>query len=123
MLAFLHLGQVDWYAKRGVNWHIGVTLFKEESTYSTETHVHLFDNPVTQNASVTTEIMTDIYQDVVKEHANIKQIHFMSDNAGCYKNSYTMSMLHEALKEHLVSYDYCEAQNGKGKHEHKKILA
>ena len=31
-----------------------------------------------------------------------------------------MSMLHEALKEDLVSYDICEAQNGKGKHENTK---
>ena len=33
-------GQVDCYAKQGINWHISVTLMMKRQTFESITHVH-----------------------------------------------------------------------------------
>ncbi|XP_061190254.1 uncharacterized protein LOC133198128 [Saccostrea echinata] len=107
-------GQIDWFAKRGINWHISVSLLKKASSFSTVTHVHLFESPTQQDASVTTNILIDVAKDLMKCKPTLKNIHFVSDNAGCYKSSSTLVMLHKELPENVKSYNFSEAQNGKG---------
>lgn len=58
-------GQVDWFAKRGINWHIAVTLIKEGSHFSTLTHVHIFEAPVSQDALLTSQILLDVSRDLL----------------------------------------------------------
>ena len=79
------------------------------------THIHIFDSPIAQDAAVTSEILADVAKDIVHQHPRIKHIHFMSDNAGCYKSSLTLLMLRDVLGEQLVSYNFSEAQKGIGK--------
>ncbi|XP_063448385.1 uncharacterized protein LOC134727920 [Mytilus trossulus] len=107
-------GQVDWFAKRGINWHIAVTLLKEGSNFSSLTHVHIFESPVSQDASITSQILVDVARDILQHKPGLKKINFFSDNAGCYKSSSTILMLHNELGHNIASYNFCEAQNGKG---------
>ncbi|XP_076090297.1 uncharacterized protein LOC143062512 [Mytilus galloprovincialis] len=107
-------GQVDWFAKRGINWHIAVTLLKEGSNFSSLTHVHIFESPVSQDVSITSQILIDVARDILHHKPGLKKINFFSDNAGCYKSSSTILMLHNELSNNIASYNFCEAQNGKG---------
>lgn len=52
-------GQVDWFAKRGFNWHVAVTLIDEGSHFSNLTNVHIFEAPVSQDALLTSQILLD----------------------------------------------------------------
>lgn len=88
---------------------------RQRKDFFTVTHIHLFENPVAQDAAVAAEILTDVCKNAVKEHTKVKKIHFQSDNAGLYKSTFTMAMLDGTVKDHLVTYNYCEAQNGKVK--------
>ena len=39
-------GQTDWFAKRGLNWHISVSVYKQHYTIKNFTHVHIFSSQV-----------------------------------------------------------------------------
>ena len=41
-------------------------------------------------------------------------MHFISDNAGCFKSSEILLRLQNDLGEHMHSHEFSEAQNGKG---------
>lgn len=93
---------------------MAVSLVKLGSAFLTVTHLHIFDGPISQDATVTVEILVDIYRDIKIDFQKLKRIHFISDNAGCYKSSETLLRLHKDLGYHMQSYDFSEAQNGKG---------
>ncbi|CAC5394871.1 unnamed protein product [Mytilus coruscus] len=79
-------GQTDWFAKRGINWHISVSLMKGSSdTYQSITHVHLFSSTVAHDSSVTSSIISDVVQDLIQMNHGLSNVHLFSDNAGCYK--------------------------------------
>ncbi|XP_062619047.1 uncharacterized protein LOC134280620, partial [Saccostrea cucullata] len=107
-------GQTDWFAKRGINWHISFTAFKEEGTMKHLTHVHIFDNPIAQDAAATSAVLIDVIQNVCILLPNVKKVNIWSDNAGCYKSTVTLATLHQELGERIKSYNFCEPQDGKG---------
>ena len=107
-------GQLDWFAKRGINWHVSVSLIKLEQKLQTMTHLHLFRTQTSQDASTTTAIVTDVVQDLKKLLPNLGNVHIFSDNAGCYKSSVTLSSLRHDVGPRLASYNFSESQNGKG---------
>ncbi|VDI05459.1 Hypothetical predicted protein [Mytilus galloprovincialis] len=100
--------------KRGINWHISVSLMKKGITFESITHVHIFENPTSQDADVTSQIMVDVVTDLVKGLPTLNKFHLFSDNAGCYKSSTTLTQLHSGLGNLLDTYNFSEAQNGKG---------
>ncbi|CAC5418193.1 unnamed protein product [Mytilus coruscus] len=108
-------GQTDWFAKRGINWHISVSLMKGSSdTYQSITHVHLFSSTVAQDSSVTSSIISDVVQDLIQMNQGLSNVHLFSDNAGCYKSTTTIAALYKTLKGTIKTYNFCEAQDGKG---------
>ncbi|CAC5355083.1 unnamed protein product [Mytilus coruscus] len=107
-------GQTDWFAKRGINWHIAVCLTKGEEGLLTLTFVHFFANPIPQDSVTSASILCDIAKEVVKLKPEITNVSFYSDNAGCYKSTLTTALLYANLGPLITSYDFCEAQDGKG---------
>lgn len=107
-------GQTDWFGKRGVNWHIAVCLINGESGLQAMTYVHLFPSPVAQDAFTTASILCDIVSDLSTLKPEIKDVSFWSDNAGCYKSTLTLAMIYANLGPILSSYNFSEAQDGKG---------
>ena len=105
---------VDWFAKRGINWHIAISLLKESNTFLTITHIDIFEEPVPQDKAITSQILVDLYRDIKTQYPKIKKFHFISDNAGCYNSTDTLVRIHSEMGTDLVSYDFSEAQNGKG---------
>ncbi|CAC5367570.1 unnamed protein product [Mytilus coruscus] len=59
-------GQSDWFAKRGINWHISVTLYKQGEELKTITHVHIFSSQISQDGSVTASVLCDVVHDLTK---------------------------------------------------------
>lgn len=106
--------QLDWFAKRGINWHVSVSLIKLQHRMQTLTHLHIFSSQASQDAAVTTAVMTDVVQDLKTILPNLQNVHIFSDNAGCYKSSLTLSTLRHEIGKALASYNFSEAQNGKG---------
>lgn len=108
-------GQMDWFAKRGINWHVSVTLLKTAIGFKSQTHIHLFAGQTPQDAAFTAAILKDVVDDLRGTFTNLKGIHFFSDNAGCYKSTLSITTLRAEIGEQLATYNFCEAQNGKGK--------
>ncbi|XP_071162572.1 uncharacterized protein [Mytilus edulis] len=107
-------GQSDWFGKRGINWHISVTLYKQGEELKTITHVHIFSSQISQDGSVTASVLCDVVHDLTKQVPNIQEVNFFSDNAGCYKNTMMMVALKDELGDKLKTYNFSEAQDGKG---------
>ena len=107
-------GQTDWFAKRGVNWHITYSAFKEGESMRNLTHVHIFDSPVPQDSTTTAAVLVDVIKDLGVRLPSMKSVSLWSDNAGCYKSTLTLATLHQELGEKIEVYNFCEAQNGKG---------
>lgn len=103
-------GQTDWFAKRGISWHISVVYLKGKHDTEISTCVHILEGPFSQDSSVTAAILVD----TVASIHGISKINFWTDNAGCYKSSLTFSILHQELGSRLHSFNFCEAQAGKG---------
>ncbi|CAC5381520.1 unnamed protein product [Mytilus coruscus] len=57
-------GQTDWFGKRGINWHITVTMLKTEGSVKFLTHVHIFEQPTPQDAATTGAILVDVVQNI-----------------------------------------------------------
>ncbi|XP_063435730.1 uncharacterized protein LOC134716650 [Mytilus trossulus] len=50
-------GQTDWFAKRGMNWHIAVSVFKEQGCIKNFTHVHIFSAQISQDSPITSTLL------------------------------------------------------------------
>lgn len=107
-------GQTDWFGKRGINWHVAVTLSKRGGAFQTITHIHIFSSQVAQDSTVTAYCICDVAKDVMMINPVTENIHIFTDNAGCYKSTSTLAILKKELKENIKSFNFCEAQNGKG---------
>ncbi|XP_062603058.1 uncharacterized protein LOC134264790 [Saccostrea cucullata] len=107
-------GQQDWFAKRGINWHVSVSLVKLENRLQTLTHLHIFQSQTSQDAATTTAVLTDVVRDLNITVPNLQKVHIFSDNAGCYKSSVTLSTLRHDVGPQLKTYNFSESQNGKG---------
>lgn len=106
-------GQTDWFGKRGINWHIAVCATKDNDSYNLETYVHILDSQSPQDSKLTSALIVDVVKDVaIRKH--IDSVHIWSDNAGCYKSTYTLHALYQELKPLIKTYNFCEAQDGKG---------
>lgn len=107
-------GQTDWFGKRGINWHVAVTLSKRGGAFQTITHIHIFSSQVAQDSTVTAYCICDVAKDVMMINPVTENIHIFTDNAGCYKSTSTLAILKKELKKNIKSFNFSEAQNGKG---------
>ncbi|CAC5411316.1 unnamed protein product [Mytilus coruscus] len=69
---------------------------------------------ISQDGSVTASVLCDVVHDLTKQVPNIQKVNFFSDNAGCYKNTMMMVALRAELGDKLKTYNFSEAQDGKG---------
>ncbi|CAC5388664.1 unnamed protein product [Mytilus coruscus] len=104
--------QSNWYAKRGISWHIGVAFRRTEGNLESLTFVHIFHSQISQDSVTTTSVILDIVEDLNTKYEDISKVHLWSDNAGCYKCTDTINAI--AMSGKIVAYNFCEAQDGKG---------
>ncbi|CAC5385847.1 unnamed protein product [Mytilus coruscus] len=85
-------------------------MLKTEGSVKFLTHVHIFEQPTPQDAATTGAILVDVFQNI----PSVKKVNIWSDNAGCYKSTLTIATLRQELGKKIKSYNFCEAQDGKG---------
>lgn len=104
--------QSDWFGKRGLPWHITMAFHKTETCIESLGFVHIFQSQVSQDSITTAAIIINVMENIQSIDASISSFHVWSDNAGCYKSTEMMAL----LKSHglVRSFNFCEAQNGKG---------
>ncbi|CAC5385940.1 unnamed protein product [Mytilus coruscus] len=103
--------QTDWFGKRGLPWHITMAFQRVNGMVESLGFVHIFDSQISQDSLTTAAIILDVIDSILKFKDSAK-FHLWSDNAGCYKSTEMMSILSKNKK--VLSYDFCESQNGKG---------
>ncbi|CAH3139401.1 unnamed protein product [Pocillopora meandrina] len=94
--------QTDWFAKRGIPWHIAVALRRgTDSQMEMMTFVHIFD---------VLAILNDVFHRLKGVMPQLQSVYLRQDNAGCYH----CSQVAEVNGLRLARMDFSDAQGGKG---------
>lgn len=107
--------QSEWYAKRGMNWHISSVIFKDGQILKVTSYAHLFNNCL-QDWYAVLSILEDLLSVVKASNAVISKAYIRSDEAGCYHNSQLTASLRQLGERHsiqILRYDHSEPQFGK----------
>ncbi|CAH3148826.1 unnamed protein product [Porites lobata] len=109
--------QTDWFAKRGIPWHIAVALRRgTDSQMEMMTFVHIFDS-CNQDSRTVLAILNDVFHRLKGVMPQLQSVYLRQDNAGCYHCSLsivTARQVAEVNGLHLARMDFSDAQGGKG---------
>ena len=108
--------QSDWFGKRGISWHISVTVRRHNDQLESQGFVHIIQN-CTQGSSAVVSIMAHVLKTLKKEHPEIQKAFFRQDNAGCYHSTVTIASVPAIEKEsgiQVVEVSFSDPQGGKG---------
>ena len=109
--------QSDWYAKRGMSWHVSSVVTRDSKTEKiiVLSYAHLLDS-CSQDWYAVASILENLLENVKVHFPEVKTVFLRSDEAGCYKSNNLVA----AVKDigHRVGitvegYDYSEPQQGK----------
>ena len=118
----LRESQRDWFAKRGLSWHIAVVTRKDaDGNVTTLTFVHIFKS-CSQDSIAVVGIIYDILSQLSVIDPEIHTVYLRQDNAGCYHS--TLTLLSLPVIEKLTGIkirriDFSDPQGGKGACDHK----
>lgn len=108
--------QKDWFAKRGISWHISVIVRKSnDGKIQHQTFVHIVKNNNQESESVIQLTKHTLVQ-LKKEYPEIKSAYLRHDNAGCYHRAALLagcSLLRET-EINIQRVDFSDPQGGKG---------
>ena len=100
--------QCDWYAKRGMNWHVSCAITSDgKGNFAVSFYNHLFDS-CSQDWLSVLSILENLLITVRSSNSKVKKAYLKSDEAGCYHN------VGERVGVSLQRYDFSEPQSGKG---------
>ena len=117
--------QADFYAMRGLPWHLTHVVRLQPSNLSdnysgkvfqNRTFCHCFDS-CTQNGSTVVSTLQDVLMRLKQQHPEIEIAYVRSDNAGCYNGADTLlavQKLDETTGVLIRRIDFSEAQADKG---------
>ena len=108
--------QKDWFAKRGMNWHVSSVLSKNsEGTVEVSYFAHLFDS-CSQDWYSVTSILEQLLTTIRSIKPHVTTAYLRSDEAGCYHNSQLLAAVRnvgERVGISIARYDFSEPQFGK----------
>ena len=109
--------QSDWFAKRGMPWHITVATRRAENhELEMMTFVHVYQT-CNQDSCVVLSIMKDVIGKLKSQLPHLKTVFYRQDNAGCYHCGATIvgaSFTGCASGVTVKRLDFSDAQGGKG---------
>ena len=109
--------QRDWFAKRGLPWHITVAFRRGQADeIEMATFVHVFQT-CTQDSITVLCIMKDVLRQLKDIMPDLKSVFYRQDNAGCYHSALTITTarnIAEAAGIKIMRMDFSEPQGGKG---------
>ena len=84
--------QTDWFEKRGILWHVTVTMRKgSNGKYETLTLCHVFRS-CSQDSCAVLSVMSDVLKDLKVVMPQLQCVYYWQDNAGCYHCGNTISL-------------------------------
>ena len=109
--------QSDWFAKRGISWHVSTVIFKQDASSDVEvqTYAHLFDY-CQQDWFAVCSIFENLLENILASKPLINSVFLRSDEAGCYHNNGCIASLKDVglrLGVQVKLYDYSEPAYGK----------
>ncbi|KAK3711284.1 hypothetical protein QZH41_015004, partial [Actinostola sp. cb2023] len=108
--------QSDWFAKRGISWHISVASRKIDNKFESQSFLHIVQNSA-QDSSAVVRIMEHSLRTLKEDHPEIVTAYMRQDNAGCYHNSVMLascSLMKEKTGISVQRVDFSDPQGGKG---------
>lgn len=108
--------QREWFAKRGMNWHVSSVLSKNsEGSIEVSYFAHLF-NSCSQDWYSVTSIVEQLLTTIRRVKPHVTTVCLRSDEAGCYHNSQLLAAVRDVGERVGISvarYDFSEPQFGK----------
>ena len=110
--------QSDWFAKRGLPWHITVAIRRAEDTghFESQTIVHVFQS-CSQDSATVASIMRDSLRSLKKDIPELERAYFKQDNAGCYHSANSVisaKLAGDTAGVVVIRNDFSDPQGGKG---------
>ena len=109
--------QSDWFAKRGVPWHITVAVRRgSDQQLKSMTFVHLF-KAFSQDRNTMPGIMADVLTRLKIGMPNLESVYYRQDIAACYHCAWTIvdaKVLVDKADLSLEGLDFSDRQGGKG---------
>ncbi|XP_078380246.1 uncharacterized protein LOC144663200 [Oculina patagonica] len=108
--------QTDWFAKRGISWHISVVARKHQGNLQSQSFVHIVEN-CDQDSAVNIRIMEHVLRTLKTENPELTTAFFRNDNAGCYHYSALLAACRSmgaATGITVSRVDFSDPQGGKG---------
>ena len=108
--------QADWFAKRGISWHISVVARRLNGKLQNQSFVRIVKN-CNQDSSVVIRIMEHILRTLKTENPEISTAFFRQDNAGCYHNATMLAAcrsMGDVTGIAVSRVDFSDPQGGKG---------
>ena len=108
--------QGEWFAKKGISWHITVAIRKKESELETQAFVHVVEKCI-QDSPCVVQLMEHVLSTLKREHPEIKSAFYRQDNAGCYHAANTILACKDISQRSgifIQQLDFSDPQGGKG---------
>lgn len=107
--------QGDWFAKRGMSWHITVATRRVENhELEMITFVHVYQT-CNQDGCAVLSVMEDVIGKLKLQLSHLKTVFYRQDNAGCYHCGATIvgaSFTGCASRVPVKYLDFSDAQGG-----------
>ena len=107
--------QSEWFAKRGITWHLCSVIVKKGGKLKVSFCAHLL-NSCSQDWFAVPSILEQLITVLKIIHSTITKVYLRSDEAGCYHNSSLLAALRDVGSRQgidVVRYDFSEPQHGK----------
>jgi hypothetical protein len=109
--------QKDWFAKRGMSWHITVATRRgKDGQLEMLTFVHIFKS-CSQDYVVILAIISDVIERLKGIMPKLRSVFYRQDNAGCYRNGpniFYAKLLGNCHGVTIKRMDFSDPQGGKG---------
>lgn len=108
--------QRDWFAKRGIPWHLTVAVRKiNDGEFQTMTFVHVFPT-CNQDSTVVLAIMDNVIKQLKQAIPGLQSVYYRQDNGGCYHSGPTIigASVIECSGVSVKRMDFTDPQGGKG---------
>ena len=109
--------QSDWFAKRGLPWHISVVMKKTVGAdLETMAIIHIFES-TKQDSNAVISLLQHVLEVVKHSDPSITTAYLRQDNAGCYHSANTILGVRELGKKtgiQIKRMDFSDPQGGKG---------
>lgn len=107
--------QGDWFAKRGISWHISVVVRKVDNEYETQAFVQVVEQ-CSQDSACVVALTEHLLSTIKSEHPEITKVYYRQDNGGCYHSANTVlasSIISKRTGVNVQRMDFSDPQGGK----------